>query len=547
MQKTKEIELVNFLSKLDKKHVNELIDILTDFGKGRVALNSNVKEVLLVEKQISISPTYSKEFIELIITEFQLFSGNSLVNQVRKNLVSYDEILNDVYQYVVDKEQQGNIKSIRDKEEAILYKLLGSEWQQNNFSQRFKKSTEFSLLTKTSLQANKTGFFAIGLISKLNLLSLTFSSVFSFSTEAYRIMIPFIVQIGWLKIVYGFYSNNNLAIKKESYVETKKEFTKIEEENVSRLNQLITHIPNLLIKNEMSKNNLAILNVPLEELKPAKDGNGLRAIIMGKDGIKENARIFAPEKLQNLVNTGVLMNLASTLVAQKHLADINKKLNDIKQDIEKTNNFLSSERKAKIISAYKEVNSLYGSLTRGEFIANDMKSNLVNHLTSMQGVCEHLRENINEIVDDIEGGKKIQVLKLSKLIRDLNGYCNEFILCCNTIIAIYAILFVQNKKQGHYYIKRMTDAYEEMQGYMERISERVNKSFDLSFEQSESFFNFSSTDFSNYAFVKSRKFDFNNILYFFSKLNSFSNLFLENKSLEIQVELENGKIKNAYL
>lgn len=39
-------ELVNFLLTVDKKHIEELVDILTDFGKGRVALNATVKEVL---------------------------------------------------------------------------------------------------------------------------------------------------------------------------------------------------------------------------------------------------------------------------------------------------------------------------------------------------------------------------------------------------------------------------------------------------------------------------------------------------------------------
>lgn len=545
MQKTQEIELVNFLSKLDKKHVNELIDILTDFGKGRVALNSNVKEVLLAEKQISISPTYSKEFIELIITEFQLFSGNSLVNQVRKNLVSYEDILNDVYQCVVDTELQGNIKSFRDKEEAILYKLLGSEWQKSNFSQRFKKSKEFSLLAKTSLQANKTGFLAIGFISKLNLPSLAFSSVLSFSTEAYRIMIPFIVQIGWLKIVYGFYSNN-LAVKKESYVETKKEFTKIEEDNVSRLNQLIAHVPDLMIKNEMSKNNLAILNVPLEELKSAKDGNGLRAIIMGKEGIKENARIFTPEKLQNLVNTGVLMNLASTLVAQKHLADINQKLNKINEGIENINDFLSSERKSKITAAYKEANRTYNSLSKGNVILYVKNNVLTNHLSSLQQVYEHIQKDINKVIKDIEVTSKVKIEKLSELIKRLNDYCYEFRFCCNTIMAIYAVFFIQNKQQ-YDFIENMIELYEETQIYMDEISDRLNRKLEELFEQSKSIFNFSSTDLSNFAFMKNRKFDFNNVLCSFGELKSFSNLFLENKSLEIQVELENGKIKNAYL
>ena len=43
-------ELVDFLSSLDKKYVDSLIDIITDNGAGRVALDSAVKDFLVSEK-----------------------------------------------------------------------------------------------------------------------------------------------------------------------------------------------------------------------------------------------------------------------------------------------------------------------------------------------------------------------------------------------------------------------------------------------------------------------------------------------------------------
>ena len=117
MLKTQETRLVDFLSNIDKSHIDELIDLLTDFGSGRIALNSAVKDVLLNEKELSLCNTYSKEFIELIITEFQLYAGNSLINQFRKNLVSYEEILNDVHTILCNNSNQ---HSIQEKENYIL-------------------------------------------------------------------------------------------------------------------------------------------------------------------------------------------------------------------------------------------------------------------------------------------------------------------------------------------------------------------------------------------------------------------------------------------
>lgn len=43
-------ELVDFLLTVDKQHVSDLIDIITDFDKGRITLNSTVKNVLIFAK-----------------------------------------------------------------------------------------------------------------------------------------------------------------------------------------------------------------------------------------------------------------------------------------------------------------------------------------------------------------------------------------------------------------------------------------------------------------------------------------------------------------
>ena len=40
-------ELVNFLSKLDKEYIDSLIDVITDNGNGRVALDSAIKDFLI--------------------------------------------------------------------------------------------------------------------------------------------------------------------------------------------------------------------------------------------------------------------------------------------------------------------------------------------------------------------------------------------------------------------------------------------------------------------------------------------------------------------
>lgn len=524
MLKTKETELVDFLSNLNKEHIDELIDILTDFGKGRVALNGIVKEVLLGERKFSILDNYSKEIIELIITEFQLFSGNSIVNQFRDELVSYEETVNGVYSYVFKEEPKDPLK---DKEKSILNRVVGNGWENSDFEYRFKKSKE-----KVDILNQK----------KSDIFDAILSIISSVPNEAYRVTIPFVVQISWLKMKYGFYENNGFPIIKKHKEDRKEESRKIDKDNISTLNQLVSCVPDLLIKKEISQNNIAVVNVPLEQLQPAKDGSGLLGFIMGEKGIEKQARIFEPEKLQNLVNTGVLMNLASTLVAQKHLADINQKLNDLNKGIKDIKKFLENERDSKIRAAYREASRIYNSLTTGK---NDMElSTLKRYLDDVQQVYDQVLQEISDIAEETKRLKSIR--ESFELLNKLNQSCNQIKLCCNTIMAGCSVLFMHDKKQAH--LDRMNHFYKATKDFLDGLEKNINNTLESLFERSKSILNFNSTELANFAFVKNRKFNFHNSIHSSLKeLDLFSKSLLENKSLQIQVELENGIIKEAYL
>ncbi len=88
------------------------------------------------------------------------------------------------------------------------------------------------------------------------------------------------------------------------------------------------------------------------ESVPAGDGNGLRAFTVIADGIKEHARVFEVENLQNMINAAAIWQIASVVVAQKHLTDINKKLDEIKDGVLGISRFLDNQRKSRIRSTY---------------------------------------------------------------------------------------------------------------------------------------------------------------------------------------------------
>ena len=104
------------------------------------------------------------------------------------------------------------------------------------------------------------------------------------------------------------------------------------------------------------------------QLVAAADGNGLRAIAMGADGIKEHARLFEPSGLQNVANAAAIWQLASVVVAQKHLADISATLKRVEAKVEGVKAILEEERAALIQSALNYINTTRQAMEKGEFL-----------------------------------------------------------------------------------------------------------------------------------------------------------------------------------
>ena len=352
-------ELVDFLLTVDKQHIIDLVDIITDFGKGRSTLNSTVKDVLILAKESNRN--FTKDEINLLLIEFQKYGGDTFANAIRSkdNLITYHEILNDVFELLIgDKNQLTN----EEKEQKIIQTLFSTEWESIPFEDRYKKSIDMGKIISKNItdgiKNNSLINITSKVLTKVNPLGIIGSFALGLSSPALRITIPFVVQIAWLKMMKQNYwdkheiesvkilSNQNLIIADAAdedvilslteYTEPPKIKNEFNESNISIFNQLFSNIPSLATKFETVKNQIVSINIDPRKLTLAKDGNGLRGMVHGvnkdgKFGVVENVRIFEANTLKQFINSGVIFNLASTVVAQKHLADINEKLKEIQK------------------------------------------------------------------------------------------------------------------------------------------------------------------------------------------------------------------------
>jgi len=107
------------------------------------------------------------------------------------------------------------------------------------------------------------------------------------------------------------------------------------------------------------------------------------------------------DKLGNIVNTGLLLQTASVLLAQKHLADINEKLLAISEDIKKISDFQFNERGSKITSTIKYLRQITPGLNKGE-LSPFLRQELEGIERQFIGIQEHLCRDILSTNREIE-------------------------------------------------------------------------------------------------------------------------------------------------
>lgn len=207
-------QLLVFLQQVEKKHVDYLVDVLTDEGHGRLALSSSIKDLLLTEK---VGNNYSAIGLQHLLHELQEFGGHSLMNFFRKEPLTYEELLTDVHKKLNGTDSK--TKSAWKKEREIVLSLFGAEWKNLTDRDRWDRCTNTKVLAgffnmKDNLNFDEKGWAsgfsaaasaALFVVTKANPYAGAAAAVLNVNSsigEAYRITIPFVAQIAMIKMLY---------------------------------------------------------------------------------------------------------------------------------------------------------------------------------------------------------------------------------------------------------------------------------------------------------------------------------------------------------
>jgi hypothetical protein len=261
-----------------------------------------------------------------------------------------------------------------------------------------------------------------------------------------------------------------------------------------RLGSMLQAVPSLLTAGEAHGRQL--MEVAINgNLVRAADGNGFRAFAMGSKGIREQARLFQPERLQNIINVGAVWQVASILVAQKHLADINRKLDAIADGVRDLSMFMDNQRRAQIEGAYRYLDQARRTLEAGEVPAS-VRIELEHCERDLLAIESHLRAELvqglsRSIPHEETIGTEDLAMGISRKIRTQENSLRDIALCIRTRICAWHVLSLFPGEPAHKRARQ--ESLEQAVKEYGNLAPKLEKAFEREIENMHSLFNLGST------------------------------------------------------
>jgi len=227
---------------------------------------------------------------------------------------------------------------------------------------------------------------------------------------------------------------------------------------ISKINHWLSLVPTTATTVAGNSKNLMTCSFEYSQLIQAKDGTGAigAARKAGSNQIGAQARFQEAENLKSLVNTGLVFNIASQLVAQKHLADINERLQSIEEKIGDIQIFLEEGRQAKIKAFRESLYTISSLIREGEDISSTTLQTLAIKKGDVREVIIHIYDNVRRIQSEIESfdatswfGSDDLRKEIQEKIKKINRFQREYLVGMQCLMMANLILYIkqdQNKE-----------------------------------------------------------------------------------------------------
>jgi hypothetical protein len=253
---------------------------------------------------------------------------------------------------------------------------------------------------------------------------------------------------------------------------------------ISRLSSVLQAVPAVLAAGEIARKR--IMEVVVNgDLVRAADGIGFRATVRGPNNFAKNARLFDVNNLQNLINVAAVWQVASVVVAQKHLADISAKLDEIKEGVQAISAHLNRQRSARIAAIQDYLIQARETILAGE-LSPSMRMQLERSELDLLEIQIHLDNDFRSLAekrikDKGTFGAGTFVEDIDQKIVQLNHLADEISACMQTRVALWHVLSLFPgepilKRARHASIDRAIKRYQVLSSHaVDELQEDISK------------------------------------------------------------------------
>jgi hypothetical protein len=223
--------------------------------------------------------------------------------------------------------------------------------------------------------------------------------------------------------------------------------------SVSQFNNWLALTPSVGAAVASSNKQLMTCTFEYSKLVQAKDGSGAIGVVYkeGSNKFGAHGRFHEAKNLKSLVTTGLILNVASQVLAQKHLADINERLKSIDQQIKGIRQFLEQSRMIKIEAFQEHLQRVGMLLKEGEHVHTDTLHLLAQKSQEVRAQVIHIGrdlEDANKEINDFDSNSWFGSNDLRDALKNKIGRIShlqrEYLIGLQCLLAANLILFIKH-------------------------------------------------------------------------------------------------------
>lgn len=242
-----------------------------------------------------------------------------------------------------------------------------------------------------------------------------------------------------------------------------------DKDSVSRLNPLLSAAPLAAIGGNIATTKYMVVQCT-GVLTKAAGGEGFRAIVRDGKTIVEQARLFSPEQLTRIVTVGAVWQIASIVVGQKHLHDINEKLQAIGRKVEEVHKFQKNERTSKILACRKYFQQIYEDIKQ-ETLSINSQIIVESQCVKIQGIEEHLCLEVEGVVRKVPENKFGE--DFDQMLQKWAENMRELMICIETRLVGYQLMAI-GSEDPNWVDNRLDGVWRDIERVENNISLLIN-------------------------------------------------------------------------